>query len=158
VLTFIALAIMIVMQMGIVAITDGVLKNHKEELQKYEDNKEVLRLDRQAEADAAAFNEATSLATMPLRMKLLLYSAAAACWVAGGLQFGAADDSFADFQVTDDVSEMLCLSCEKALVKVLGWVSIGMMIYGTIALKLFSKAGSARVAQLRGSGGQAAMI
>ena len=55
-------------------------------------------------------------------------------------------------------SQVLCLSCEKALVKVLGWVSIGMMIYGTIALKLFSKAGSARVAQLRGSGGQAAMI
>jgi hypothetical protein len=155
--TFIMLAIQIVSYMGIVAITDNVLKNHKAELAQYEDNQEVLKLDRKAEADAADFKAATELATMPGGMKFLLYSATACCWTAGFMQLALMDYSFEAFEVTDPVSEVLCLSCDKAVVKPMGWFSIGAMCVGTVALVLFNQAGSARVAKMAG-GGAAAMI
>ena len=84
-------------------------------------------------------------------------AATACCWTAGFMQLALMDYSFEAFEVTDPVSEALCLSCDKAVVKPMGWFSIGAMCVGTVALVLFNQAGSARVAKMAG-GGAAAMI
>jgi len=42
---------------------------------------------------------------------------------------------------------VLCLTCEKAVIKAPGWISIGTMVYGMLALNLFQKWGAAQVAK-----------
>jgi len=147
VVTFTATAIAIVTNVGMVAMIDNVLQNQKDKLAAYSDNQAVLEVDRQANAASTAFNSATKMERLNFGMRLLIISATVACTTAGYLQLFLMDKCFEDFQVTQDVQDVLCLSCERAVVKIPGWFSIMLMLYGMLAIKAFKHQGTALAAE-----------
>ena len=82
---------------------------------------------------------------MPCVPKVALLTGTAVMAASAYLLGFAASSCFEPFDLSDDVDEVLCLSCERAAVKRLGWVALGMLGYGLLCMWGFGKWADAKV-------------
>ena len=109
------------------------------------DDEEVAEVE-QAEAKAAAvFTELTRLGPMPLVPKTLLISGMLTMTASVYLLLFFGGRCFEEFALTDDVASVLCLSCERAPVKPLGWIAFALLAYAICCLVIFKRWANARV-------------
>lgn len=90
---------------------------------------EVEELEAREEKTRATFAEVTQLARTPLVPKLANLSGTVVLVLSSYLLIFASPSCFEEFELTDNVAEALCLSCERAVVKPLGWCALGMLFY-----------------------------
>jgi len=93
------------------------------------DDAEVAALEAREERTRRVFAEATKLSCTPLVPKLANLSGTVVLVLSSYLLIFASPSCFEEFELTDNVAEALCLSCERAVVKPLGWCALGMLVY-----------------------------
>uniref|UniRef100_A0A7S2NPG3 Uncharacterized protein n=1 Tax=Haptolina brevifila TaxID=156173 RepID=A0A7S2NPG3_9EUKA len=103
------------------------------------DDEDVAKVEAEEAEFNAAFNAATRLEVMPLGTKLLLFSSTTVLVASAYLLIFTSGLCFEEFALTDDIWGALCLSCERAAIKPLGWVALGMLSYSVICLLLFNR-------------------
>jgi len=95
-------------------------------------DEEVAALEK-LDADArAAFTEATRFDNMPTWPRVQLVSGSVVLTLSAYLLLFASAECFEEFALTDDVRSALCISCERAAVKPLGWLAFGMLAYALV--------------------------
>ena len=122
-------------------------KNSKEQLARYEDDKQVAALDEQNARDKLKFDAVTRLQDMPAAPKAVLISGALVLGASAYMLGFASSRCFEPFDLSDDVDEVLCLSCERAAVKAMGWVALGMLTYGLLCMWGFGRWAKAATAR-----------
>ena len=122
-------------------------KNSKEQLGRYEDDKQVAALDEQNAREKLKFDAVTRLQDMPAAPKAMLLSGAAVLGASAYMLGFASSRCFEPFDLSDDVDEVLCLSCERAAVKAMGWVALGMLAYGLLCMWGFGRWAKAATAR-----------
>lgn len=109
------------------------------------DDEEVVQVEERAALEQRTFAFATRLAALPWTAKALLFSGTAVLIVSVHVLIFASSSCFETFALTDDVSVGMCLSCERAAVKPLGYVAFGMLFYAVVCLTCFNQAASRHV-------------
>ena len=93
------------------------------------------------------FDAVTRLQDMPTAPKAMLLSGAALLGASAYMLGFASSRCFEPFDLSDDVDEVLCLSCERAAVKAMGWVALGMLAYGLLCMWGFGRWADAATAR-----------
>ena len=104
-----------------------------------EDDPAVALIERREEEAKAVFAAATRLEAMPNAPKALLVTSTAVLVQSAYLLIFASGACFEEFALTDDVWGALCLSCDRAAVKPLGWTALAMLTYSVGGLVLFKR-------------------
>lgn len=114
-------------------------KNRTEQLAQYDDDAEVAALDEQNAREQLKFDAVTRLQEMPAAPKAALVSGAAVLASSAYMLGFASSRCFEPFDLSDDVDEVLCLSCERAAVKPMGWLALAMLTYGLLCMWGFGR-------------------
>jgi len=93
------------------------------------------------------FDAVTRLQDMPAAPKAMLISGAAVLGASAYMLGFASSRCFEPFDLSDDVDEVLCLFCERAAVKAMGWVALGMLAYGLLCMWGFGRWAKAATAR-----------
>ncbi len=136
-----ALCSLIMLVAGLVAMyyIEDAKAHHKAALRAYEDDAEVAALEEEEKALKERFAEATELSKMPpLPLLQLLCATATLALSSYGLMF-ASSACFENFSLTDDIADVLCVSCPRAAVKPAGWIALAMLGVGIFCLVRFNE-------------------
>ncbi|KOO28596.1 hypothetical protein Ctob_015825, partial [Chrysochromulina tobinii] len=121
-------------------LIDKIRREKADELAKYPDDADVLKLDKAAAAASVRYAAVTRLAIMPRLAKFWLFSSVGTLAVSSYFLFFVPSYFFEHFQMTDDIHHVLCWTCEAAIIKMpLGWISLVALIYGSFALWMFER-------------------
>ena len=74
----------------------------------------------------------------PLPLLQLLCATATLALSSYGLMF-ASSACFENFSLTDDIADVLCVSCPRAAVKPAGWIALAMLGVGIFCLVRFNE-------------------
>lgn len=132
------LAALVQLATGCVALYFIEQVRNDKDVTPHPDDEEVTRVEAEEAEAQRAYVEATHLSTMPLIPRLLLLSGTAVLIVSTYLLIFFNRYCFESFALTDDVLSALCVSCERAPVKPLGWAAFGMLGYAIACLYGFS--------------------
>ena len=110
-----------------------------------EDDAEVARLEESSAQARAAFASATRLDQTPLAPKFALLSGTIVLVLSAYLLLLLSPSCFEDFALTDDIAQALCLHCERAAVKPLGWAAFVMLGYALACRQLWQRWADAAV-------------
>jgi hypothetical protein len=128
---------------------EKVRREKAAELHQYPDDPELLAADLRYAEVARRYALATRLTTMPTVAKWWLYSGVGVLASSSYALLFMADELFEPFALTDPIHSVLCLQCETALVKPpLGWLALGLLAYGCVALWLYERWAKRRMVQL----------
>ena len=122
-------------------------KNSKEQLARLEDDTQVAALDEQNARDKLKFDAVTRLQDLPAAPKAVLDCGAAVLGASAYMLVFASSRCFEPFDLSEDVDEVLCLSCERAAVKAMGWLALGMLTYGLLCMWGFGRWAKAATAR-----------
>ena len=139
---FLIVATLLQLVFGCVALyqIEKVRREKADELAKYPDDAEVLKLDKAAAAASVRYAAVTRLAIMPRLAKFWLFSSVGTLAVSSYFLFFVPSYLFEPFAMTDSISAVFCWTCEAAIIKMpLGWIGLVALIYGSFALWLFEK-------------------
>ena len=114
-------------------------KNKTKELAQYDDDADVAMRNEQDARDKLRFDAVTRLQDMPAAPKVVLLSGAAVLTCSAYMLGFASSRCFEPFDLSDDVDEVLCFSCERAAVKGVGWLALGMLSYGLLCMWAFGR-------------------
>ena len=101
-------------------------------------DEEVDAVERREALAHRAYASATQLSNLPMMIKAVLFSGALVLITSVHMLVFFIDACFESFALTDDVSASLCLRCERAAVKPLGWVAFAMLFYAVVCLVCFN--------------------
>jgi hypothetical protein len=139
---FLVVATLLQLVFGCVALyqIEKVRREKADELAKYPDDVEVLKLDKAAAAASVRYAAVTRLAIMPRLAKFWLFSSVGTLAVSSYFLWFVPSYLFEPFAMTDSISAVFCWTCKKAIIKMpLGWIGLVALIYGSFALWMFKK-------------------
>ena len=124
----------------IVAVyTEDALSNKQDVIRTYKDDEGVKALEEAEAAKEAETKAAVAMGRLGGGARFLLVTGALSVTVTSYILFGAMELFFYNFQLGQDkVQDVMCMSCDKAIITPMGWYAVGFLAYGIFSYMVFT--------------------